>query len=274
MEVAYFMKPRIVLIGVGRFGKNHLRVLKELEEEGLCTLYGVVDLQIDVLENIRRAYNVIISTDFRDFLTEDVDAVDIVTPANTHFEICKECLNAGKHVFVEKPLATSYVEAKKLVQMSREQGKILMVGHIFRYNPAVQKIKELIEKKEVGEIYYMFGHFMGLNDPRLDVGALYNYAVHHIDIYDYLLEKLPEEVMSCTGHFLGRKEFEDVAIIILKYPSGTLGIIECSWLPPGKFRDLTIVGSKKSLTSDLLSQTLELHDICIETQNGRLKAKN
>jgi UDP-N-acetylglucosamine 3-dehydrogenase len=98
--------------------------------------------------------------------------------------------------------------------------------------------------------------------------------VHHIDIYDYLLEKLPEEVMSCTGHFLGRKEFEDVAIIILKYPSGTLGIIECSWLPPGKFRDLTIVGSKKSLTSDLLSQTLELHDICIETQNGRLKAKN
>ena len=260
------------MVGVGRFGKNHLRILKELEKEKLCTLYGVADAKTDALESVRKSHGVPTSTNFNDFLTENVDAIDIVTPTNTHFNICKECLNAGKHVFVEKPLTTSYAEATELIELAREQGKILMVGHIFRYNSAVQKIKELMEKGELGEIYYLFGHFMGLKDPRLDVGALYNYTVHHIDIYNYLLEKLPEEVTCCTGHFLGRKKFEDVAILTLRYPSGTLGIIEGSWLPPGKHRDLTVVGSKKSVTSDLLKQTLELHNSHMEIHDGQFKA--
>jgi len=266
------LKPRIVLVGIGRFGKNHFRVLREFQRKGLCTLYGAVDVRANVLENIDKNYNVKTSTNFNEFFTENVDAIDIVTSTNTHFNICKESLHAGKHVFVEKPLTTSYSEAEELVQIAREQDKTLMVGHIFRYNSAVQKIKELIEKGELGEIYYMFGHFMGLKDPRLDVGTLYNYTVHHIDIYNYLLEKLPEEVTCCTSHFLGRKKFEDVAILTLKYSSGILGIIEGSWLPPGKHRDLTVVGSKKSITSNLLKQTLKLHNSHIEIHNGQFKA--
>jgi len=271
MEVG-FTKPKVVLVGVGKFGKNHLRVLKELEMEGLCTLQGVVDRRDAVLEKVRKSHSVKTSTDVDDFLTKDVDAIDIVAPTDSHFPIGYKCLEAGKHVFVEKPLTTSYVQAKQLVQIAEEQTKILMVGHVFRYNSAVRKIKELLKEGELGQVYYMFGHFMGLKDPRLDVGAVFNFTVHHIDIYNYLLDKLPEEATCCTGYFLQRKDFEDVAFLTLRYPGNILGIVEGSWLPPGKHRDLTVVGSRKSVTSDLLNQTLELNNIYIESQHGQLKA--
>ncbi|MGD9130311.1 MAG: Gfo/Idh/MocA family oxidoreductase [Candidatus Bathyarchaeota archaeon] len=265
------MKPKLALVGAGRFGGNHLRVLMELEKEKRCTLVGVVDSKVEVLEQIAKKYAINTSTNPDDFIN-DVDAVDIVTPSNTHFDLCKKFLAAGKHVLVEKPLTTSYAEAKEVVGLALDQGKTLMVGHIFRYNSAVQKVKELIEKGELGQIYYMFGHFAGLKNPRTDSGAIYTYTIHHIDIYNYLLEKLPEEVTCCSGHFLERKELEDVAILTLKYPTGTLGFIEGSWLPPGKQRDLTVVGSKKSVTSDLLKQTLCLYDSYIEKHGNQFKA--
>lgn len=267
------MKPKIVLVGVGKFGSNHLRVLKELENDGMCEVYGIIDKRIEVLESIRKNYDVATSTSLKEFL-EDADAVDIVTPTDTHFKICKQCLAAGKHVMVEKPLTTSYAEAKELVQMAAEKNKTLMAGHIFRYNPAVRKIKELIEHGDLGELYYMFGHYMGLKDPRLDVGALFNYAVHHIDIYNYLLGKTPEQATCCIGHFLNRKNLEDLAILALRYQNGIMGIVEGSWLPPGKHRDLTIIGSEKSVTSNLLKQSLTIHNVCIERKDGILRAVN
>jgi len=266
------MEPKIVLVGVGKFGKNHLRVLKELEKDGLCILYGVVDKRVEVLENVKKSYNVETSMNLADFLESDVDAMDIVTPANTHYEVCKKCLTKGKHVFVEKPLATSYDEARRLTQLAADKDRILMAGHIFRYNLAVRKIKELINHGELGKIYYMLGHYMGFKEPRTDVGALLNFAVHHIDIYDYLLEELPEEVTCSVAHFLGRENFEDLAVIVLRYENGAVGIIESGWLPPGNYRDLTVVGSKKSVTSDLSKQTVILHDIRMEKNNGTFKA--
>jgi len=266
------MEPKIVLVGVGKFGKNHLRVLKELEKDGLCILYGVVDKRVEVLENVKKSYNVETSMNLADFLESDVDAMDIVTPANTHYEMCKKCLTKGKHVFVEKPLATSYDEARRLTQLAADKDRILMAGHIFRYNLAVRKIKELINHGELGKIYYMLGHYMGFKEPRTDVGALLNFAVHHIDIYDYLLEELPEEVTCSVAHFLGRENFEDLAVIVLRYENGAVGIIESGWLPPGNYRDLTVVGSKKSVTSDLSKQTVILHDIRMEKNNGTFKA--
>ncbi len=265
------MKPKIALVGVGKFGKNHLRVLKELENDGTCILYGVVDKQVEILKEIRKNYNVSVTTDLAELLKGDIDAVDIVTPANTHFEICQKCLAAEKHVFVEKPLAVKYVEARKLVQLAANKDKILMAGLIYRYNPAIRKIKELIALGNLGKVYYMFGHYMGFKEPRTDVGALLNFAVHHIDIYDYLLEEIPEEVSCNVAHFLRRKNFEDLAILILKYENGAVGIIESSWLPPGNYRDLTVVGSNKSITSDLSKQTVLLHDIHMQKRNRVFK---
>jgi predicted dehydrogenase len=266
------MKPKIALVGVGRFGKNHLRVLKELEKDELCTLYGVVDKRTDILGNIKTAYNVTVTSDLNDILKSDIDAVDVVTPADTHFEVCKKCLEAGKHVFVEKPLATNYAEAKKLVQYATAKNKILMVGLIFRYNAAVKKIKELIDAGKLGKVYYVFGHYMGFKDPRAEVGALLNFAVHPIDIYDYIFEQIPKEVTCSTSFFLGRENFEDLAIIVLTYGNGAVGIIECSWLPPGNYRDLIVVGSKKSLTCDLSKEEVTLNNIHMEKNDGILKA--
>jgi len=253
---------------------NHLRVLKELEKGRLCTLYGVVDTRVEVLESVRKNYDVATALNLTEFLKNDIDGVDIVTPADTHFKICKECLEAGKHVFVEKPLTTRYAEAKELVRFAAEKDRILMVGHIFRYNPAVKKIKELMKLGKLGNIYYMFGHYMGFKDPRSDTGALLNFAVHHIDIYDYLLDEMPEEVTCSVGYFLGRENFEDLAILVLKYKKGIVGIIEGGWLPPGSYRDLTIVGSKKSITSNLSEQIVVLHNIRMKPQNRTLEALN
>jgi predicted dehydrogenase len=267
------MKPRIVLVGVGRFGKNHLRVLKELEKDGLCTLNGVVDKQVETLEKVRKNYDVAVTTDL-EVLKGDVDALDIVTPADTHFELCKECLTAGKHVFVEKPLTIKYSEAKKLVRLAADNDRILMGGLIYRYNPAVRKIKELIDLGEFGKIYYLYGHYMGFKEPRQEVGALLNAAVHHIDIYDYLLEKIPEEATCNAAHFLGRENFEDLAVLVLSYGKDTVGVVESGWLPPGNYRDLTVVGSKKSVTSDVSKQTVTLHDIHMEKKDGTFNAVN
>jgi predicted dehydrogenase len=265
------MKPRIVLIGVGRFGKNHLRVFQELEKDGLCTLSGVVDKRVEILDSIKKNYDVTVTSDL-ETLKGNFDAVDIVTPADTHFELCKECLTAGKHVFTEKPLTVKYVEAKKLVRLAAEHDRILMGGPIYRYNPAVRKIKELIDLEEFGKIYYLYGHYMGFKEPRQEVGALLNAAVHHIDIYDYLLEKIPEEANCNVAHFLGRENFEDLAVLVLRYGKGTVGVIESGWLPPGNYRDLTVVGSKKSVTSDLSEQTVILHDIRMEKKDETFKA--
>jgi predicted dehydrogenase len=265
------MKPKVVLIGVGRFGKNHLRVLKELEKDGLCTLYGVVDKQVEALEKIRKNYDVAVTADL-EVLKGDADALDIVTPADTHFELCKECLTAGKHVFVEKPLTVKYGEARKLVRLAADNDRILMGGLIYRYNPAVKKIKELIDLGEFGKIYYLYGHYMGFKEPRQEVGALLNAAVHHIDIYDYLLEKIPEEATCSVAHFLGRENFEDLAVLFFRYGKGTVGVVESGWLPPGNYRDLTVVGSRKSVTSDLSKQTVILHDIHMEKNDGTFNA--
>lgn len=263
--------PKIILVGLGRFGTNHLRVLKELDAAGHCKLVGAVDSSPDALKEAERMFNLQVSTDLQ-VLLKFADAVDIVIPTDMHLSVGLECLTAGKHTFVEKPLAGNFADAEKLVQMAQKQKRILMVGHIFRYNPAVLRIKEIIEKGELGEIYYLFGHFMGIKDPRTDIGALFNYAVHHVDAYNYLLNELPHEVTCTTGYFLGRPNFEDVAILTLRYPSGSLGLVEGSWLPPGKSRDLTIVGSKKSVTTDLLEQTLILYENHIEERGERLKA--
>lgn len=120
---------------------------KELEKEGCCTFVGVVDSRLDVLECAKKSFNVATSPNVDSFLSGSVDAVDIVTPTDTHFRISAECLNARKHVLVEKPLTASYDEAEELVQIAREQSKILMVGHIFRYNPAVQKIRVYTKRR-------------------------------------------------------------------------------------------------------------------------------
>jgi len=265
------MKPHIMLIGLGRFGRNHLRVLRELQTEGSCELCAVVDSDTTVLKDLKD--DVKTSTDYRDLL-DSVDAVDLVTPTSTHYSIAKDCLITGKDVFVEKPLTTSSKLCQELVNLANEEKKILMAGHIFRYNKAIQMVKELLSNGSVGKVHFLSGHFTGITNPRQDLGVIFNYAVHHIDSYDYLLNLLPTNVKCSVGYFLGRQKLEDIALIILNYPLNVLGIIEVSWMIPEKVRDLTIVGSEMSITSDLLYQTLDVHQARIIRSGSNLVADN
>jgi predicted dehydrogenase len=251
-------------------------VLKNLENIGVCRLVGIADVNRSKLEwagsLVPRAT---LSTDYRELIRNDeLEAVDIVTPTSTHYSICSECLEAGKHVFIEKPLTTSYQQALRLVSLAKKQGRVLMVGHIFRYNEAVRHIKHLLKEDTIGKLRFLRGRFVGLKDPREDVGVVFNFAVHYIDIYDFLLESKPIKVLCHVDYFLGREEYEDYAVLVLEYPSKVTGVIEASWLMPGKIRDLLVVGDRCSVLSDLLAQKIALHKARIERCEVKLIAKD
>jgi len=265
------MRPVIALMGAGKFGKNHLRVLKELEEEGECIFYGVIDRDIKILEKISKEHNLKVTTELDDFINK-VDAIDIVTPTKTHYDLCKKTLMNNKHVFVEKPLTTNSKEVNKLIHLSEKNNKILMTGHIFRYNNAVYEIKKMLQNNTLGEIYYILGHFMGLKNPREDMGTLFNYAIHHIDIINYLFSEIPKNINCITSHSLKRNHLEDLYVITMKYSSNMLAVLEGSWLTPLKKRDMTIVGSKKSIHADLLNQSITLYETYIKREKGILRA--
>jgi len=265
------IKPTIVLIGAGKFGKNHLRVLKELEAENQCEFVGVVDKDEELLSEISKKYNLSVSNRIDSFLTEKIDAFDVVTPSSTHYELCKKILNKNINVFVEKPLTLSYDESRRLGSIALKKNLVLMVGHIFRYNAAVKKIKEIISTDK-NQKKYIYGHFLGLNNPQYDMGSLYNYAVHHVDTYNYLLGELPTEVFCINGYYLERPNFEDVSLLTLKYPSGTMAHFEGSWLIPIKERSITIISKDYCIISDLLKQNIKLFHTGIENLNGKLIA--
>jgi UDP-N-acetylglucosamine 3-dehydrogenase len=262
--------PKIVLIGVGKFGKNHFRVLQELDASGECELYGVIDVNEGLLKNITQNTSIKTSTKMN-LIDDNVDGVIIVTPTNTHYNLSKKVLQMGKHCFVEKPLVTEYKQAVLLSKIAEKNNVYLMVGHIFRYNMAVRKIREIIENDDLGEIYYITGNFKGIKDPRTDVGSLHNFTVHHIDIYNYILNRTPQNVYAIIKNYLKRDGLEDLALVFMEYEKNILATIEGSWLPPGKHRDIQIIGEKKSLSADLLTQTITIHETYISENAGYLQ---
>jgi len=238
---------KVLLIGIGQWGQNHIRVLSELRQD----LY-VVDKDEKRLEKCD-VFNISknkLGTDYKKFLKE-VDAVVLVTPTSTHYKLCKEFLEAGKDVFVEKPIAETLNEIKELVEIADKKKRILMVGHIFVHNPATKFAKEYIDSGKLGKVYCAFGSFSGLKDLREDSGTMLNYGVHHASIFNYLFGK-STKVYGFNQHFL-REKYEDFTIGVMKH-GDVLTYFDCSWLSPGKERTLTIIGSEGSLIIDLLNQ--------------------
>jgi len=265
-------KLSLALIGLGKWGEQHLINLKELEKKGLCKLSYVADVNKTRLDEICSKYKLEGTTDFHSFLDDkELKAVDVVTPAGTHYEICKDCLEAGKDVFVEKPITLDLGEAERLIRLTDKLGKILMVGFIFRYNSVVWEIKKEIKNGNLGEIYYLYGHFIGIKNLRTDCGVTMSDGVHYVDLFNYLLDALPKEVLGVTQHFL-KAPFDDMGIIMLNYGT-TLAYVETSCLPPRKLRDLIVVGSKKSIVADLLDQKMEIRDASVERVGERFLAQ-
>lgn len=238
----------VALIGYGYWGPNLARNLHQLPA---CRLAVCCDLDQKRLDSVRALYpGLETTTDLRAVLDdESVKAVVIATPARTHFELVRRALDAGKHVLVEKPIAMNSAETEALIELADRQERVLMVGHTFEYNPAVLKIKSLMDEGALGEVYYIYSTRVNLGRVQEDLNALWSIAPHDISIMNFLLGAMPTEVSARGASYLSGK-VEDVVFADLAYPNGVIAHIHASWLDPSKVRRMTIVGSKQMIIYD------------------------
>lgn len=246
-------KIGIGVIGCGHWGPNHVRVFRSLPETEV--LY-VVDVDSSRLDKARTLFpGVRGEKDLGAVLVDPaVDAVVVATPTQTHYEVVKAALQAGKHVLCEKPLCSTVGEANELVRLANETDRILMVGHVFLFNPGILKVKELVDSGEVGDLQYLSAVRTNLGPIRGDVNAAYDLATHDISIFNFLLGAKPQLVSATGGSFL-QPGVEDVVFISLQYAGGILANIKASWLDPKKVRQMTVVGTRKMVTWDDLDLT-------------------
>ena len=252
------------VIGCGHWGPNHIRIFSQLadSEAVICS-----DLDEARLENIRTHYpHIRTTTDYKEILKDpEVDAVCIATPTKTHYTITKEALEAGKHVLCEKPLALTAAECAELEALAQKTGKILMVGHVFIFNSGIRALKELIDKDELGRIYYAYATRTNLGPFRYDVNALWDLAPHDISIFNYLFDA-PAVNASARGQKYLNDSQEDLSFATLEYPGEIIAHIHVSWLDPKKVRQITIVGDKKMAVWDDLDSDgpIKIYDKHVE----------
>ena len=233
----------ISVVGLGYWGPNLVRNIHEL---AAARMVSACDLRHDALATISRRYpSVEVTTSFDEVLADDrVDAVVIVTPVSTHYRMAAAALEAGKHVFVEKPLAASSEEATSLAELASRGGLVLMPGHTFLYSPPVMMIKSLIDSGELGEIYFVSTSRVNLGLHQPDVSVAWDLAPHDFSILRYWLGETPRHASAVSRGCIV-PSIPDVAFIDLEFPSGTVAHVELSWLAPSKLRRTTIVGSEK-----------------------------
>jgi UDP-2-acetamido-3-amino-2,3-dideoxy-glucuronate N-acetyltransferase len=237
---------RILLIGVGRWGANHLRVLKSLPVELFVADHHKERLSAVDIPQSRR------STDPRTFFAK-VDAAVVVTPAQVHFETCRELLEMGKDVFIEKPVTLISSEAKTLAQLADKAGLILQVGHIFRFDPASLWMRDAIVQGRFGQLKILRARFSGFKRPRQDTGVTFADSIHFIDLFNFLLDARPRRVHAVVHDFFGRG-MDDESLIVLEYEqrnnSSILATIEAGYHLPGKDREVAVVGTHSSAVCD------------------------
>jgi predicted dehydrogenase len=243
----------IAVVGCGYWGVNYVRVFTELAG---AQVVAICDERRERLEEVGQRFpGPALVTSLDELLgRKEVKAVIICTGATTHYEVARRCLNAGKHVLVEKPMATTVQDAQALDQLANAQGRVLMVGHTFLYHSAVRKIKEYIERKDVGRIYYLYARRTNLGPIRRDVNALWDLAPHDLSIFNYLLDSKPVWV-SAVGARVLNNGHEDVGFVSLGYPNGVVGNIHVSWADPNKVRELVVVSDSKRIVFDDMNMT-------------------
>jgi predicted dehydrogenase len=237
---------RVGQAGLGYWGANLVRNFDELAElTWLCDAAGERREQYG-----RRYPRSRVTADFDELLAAgDVDAVVIATPVPTHHDLAKRALLAGKHVFVEKPPAMRAHEMEELVALAQERSLVLMPGHLLLYHPAVQKVKDLIDGGDLGDVLCIYGNRQNLGKIRKDENALWSLGVHDLSVILHLLEEEPSEVWAHGNAFLN-PGVEDVVFCYLRFPSGKIAHMHLSWLDPHKMRKLTVVGREKMVVFD------------------------
>ncbi len=238
---------RFGVIGWGYWGPKIARNLDSLSHAAVTM---VADIDAYRLTNL--AVNqpwIQTTTLIEDIFRSDVDAIVIATPVSTHFQLAREALLHGKHVLVEKPLTASITEAEELVALAQEQQRVLMVGHTFEYNPAVNELRKLVQNGELGKIYCIEAERVNLGLFRNDINVIWDLAPHDISILLYLLDKRPERI-KVQAHANVQSNIEDVAHLDLEFADGMNAHIHVSWLHPCKIRRVTVIGDARMVVYD------------------------
>ncbi len=251
---------RIAVIGAGHWGPNLIRTF---DNPPASVLKMVVDRDGARLEQVRARFpGAAVSQDAADaFGDPAVDAVVIATPTSSHHGLCKAALEAGKHVLVEKPITTHSGEAAELVALARQKERVLVVGHVFIFNLAVQRVRAYLTAGDLGRIYYVSMVRTNLGPIRADVNAAWDLMSHDISIVNYWLSAEPETASAMGGTWINPGR-DDAVFATLRYPGGVLVNMHASWLNPRKSRDVTVTGDKRMLTFDDMNVTepLRIYD--------------
>jgi predicted dehydrogenase len=250
----------IGVIGYGYWGPNLARNFSETEGAALA---AVADLDKKKLESVARRYPAVRTTTYFHDLLQDpsIDAIAIATPVSSHFELGMAALKAKKHVWLEKPMAETSLQARKLVDEAERRERILIVDHTFIYTAAVRKMSEIIKQDGFGRIYYYDSTRINLGLFQRDVSVIFDLAVHDFSILEYLLGEHPVAISaSGTNHFPGTPE--NLAYVTLFYESGVIAHVNVSWLAPVKVRQILVGGSKKMISYDDLepSEKIKVYD--------------
>jgi predicted dehydrogenase len=241
-------KVRVGVVGLGYWGPNLARNFDRLPTAELAYC---CDLDEANLAKARDLYpNAVVTDRYEDLLADDdLDAIVVATSVPTHYPLGKKALEAGKHTFIEKPIALKAADAQDLLATADDYGVKLMVGHLLEYHPAVRKLKELVDDGSLGKVFYVYANRLNLGKVRTDENALWSFAPHDISVLNYLIGEEPEEV-SARGECYLQDGVEDVVFGYIKYPSGVVGHLHVSWLDPHKSRKITVVGSEKMVVFD------------------------
>ena len=251
---------RVGVVGLGYWGPNLARNLAAIPG---CELRWLCDAREQARARAAHTFAGVRVTAELSELLEDpaLDAVLLATPVATHAELAATVLGAGKHCFVEKPLATRTADAERAVQAAADAERILMVGHLLEFHPAVTRLKELIDADELGALYYIYGNRVNLGQLRADENALWSLGAHDVSVVLRLVGEEPEQCIAHGASFV-RESIQDVVFCYLRFPSGIIAHLHLSWLDPHKERRLTVVGARRMATFDdmLLEGKLAIYD--------------
>ncbi len=244
---------RIGVIGTGAMGQNHVRIYNEMDN---IDLVGISDIDKEQVTKIAKRYNTNAYTDYTELLSQGLDAVSIVVPTILHKQVTMDAINSGTNVLIEKPIADTIDNANLMIEAANSANLTLMVGHVERFNPAIQMAKKLIDEKYIGEVLSIHTTRIGPSPQRIsDVGVTLDLAIHDVDLIRYLTSQEIVRI-NCEKHCMNNR-FDDEALILL-WAGNVLSSVNVSWRSLKKIRKMRINGEKGVITLDYINQDLEL----------------
>ncbi len=254
---------KVGVIGYGYWGPKLVRNFQELAHTQVAM---VSDLDPAKLARAGEAYpDIKLTSDYRELLASDIDAVVVATPVSTHFAVARDCLHFGKHCLIEKPLVRTRKEGEELINIAEQSGLVLMAGHTFEYNPAVEMLRDIIASGTIGRVYYVHAARTNLGIFHQDINVLWDLAPHDISILLYILGMDPVDVSACGGAYV-QPGIHDVARMVVNFADRIQAHVHVSWLDPCKVRRITVVGDKKMVVYDDVEmlEKLKIYDAGVD----------